>query len=914
MAQPGKRSALSTDTRPRRERARGDLGDALAAREALHILLDGSTTAEPASILPIILRLLFVLHAEARGLLPVEHSPYLAEYSLLGLYHKLHADARHPELMAQRFDAWARLLASWRALYLGVQREDLVMPARAGDLFDPATYPLQLRFNDHHLYLALAQLLDRNGERIDYRTRDIEQLGSVYEALMGAERGRTGAHYTPRSLTGPIVQKTLEPVLAALGPAPTAPQLLGLKICDPAMGSGAFLLEVVRQLGDQLVAAWTRTGEAPDLALSRHDLVMHARRLVARRCIHGVDKNPIAVHLTRLSLWLLTGAKDLPFSFVDHAVRHGDALVGLTRDQLRAFHWAPSAPIPPIDAELERAVAEAVPLRHKLQDTADPRDPANHCLQLATARARLIGDLIIGAFFAGERPAEREQERRRRLALVLPWLASGGPPTPELLQLQLDLHERLPTFHWPLEFPEVYLAAPGTPGMHAVVGNPPFMGGGQLSGAFGAAYLGWVLSLHPGAHGNADLSAHFLRRADTLLGERGAIGLIATNTIGQGDTRATGLRYLVAERGYTIYDATRSMPWPEAGAAVTIAVVHLARGLPLQNTGSIDSRLRPAPERPDPRPLGDNQKLSFLGHKTYGQGFILSPAERDALITREPRNAERIFPYIGGEEINSKPDQGFDRYVICFEMMTLSEASRWPDLLEIVRTRVKPGREHNNRAAYRERWWQFAEYRRGLTEALRGSADCLAISRHSKHLIFVRQPTDRIFSEAINIFALPRHSSFAILQSRVHEPWARLLSSSLEDRLRYSIADCFDPFPFPTRDPRAELPALEAIGEHLHAARIAFMTATLQGLTSTYNALKDPHCAEPAILQLRALHLELDRAVLHAYDWHDLEVPPYTTPDGEAARSALEAFETAVLGRLFALNLARARDPHPHEP
>ncbi len=898
MAQPRKQSARSAPARARRDRPPGELL-AARAREALQVLLDGSTEAdagEPlhAGLLTVLLRLIFMLHAEDRGLLPAAHPTYAAHYSLLGLFARLHADP--PAALIGRFTAWPRLLTTWRALHRGAAHDDLPMPARGGELFDPDTGPSLAPIDDHHIHRVLHTLLHRDEQRIYYRDLEVEQLGGVYEALIGhrivrrldrlvlapgSERGRTGAHYTPRSLTGPIVRDTLAPLLAALGPAPSAAQLLALKVCDPAMGSGALLLAVVRHLGDQLLAAWSRDGAPAERGESSLDLVMHARRLVACRCIRGVDNNPRAVELTRLSLWLDTCASEQPFTFVNHALRHGDALVGLSLDQLRGFHWKPAPALAPIAAELDRALGAGTDRE----------------------RVRLLADLIVGAFFASERASGRERERLRRRDLALAWLASGEPPTPELLQLQAGLRAKLPTFHWPLEFPGA---------MDAVVGNPPFMGGSQLSGAFGPAYLAWVLALHPGAHGNADLSAQFLRRADTLLGARGTLGLIATNTIGQGDTRATGLRYLLTRRGYTIYAATRGMPWPEAGAAVTIAVVHLSRGLPIADGAvTLDSRLRPAPERPDPRPLAANQRLSFLGHKTYGQGFILTPAERDALITRDPHNAGRIFPYIGGDEINTDPDQSFDRYVICFAQMDLCEAGRWPDLLAIVRARVKPGRESNNRAAYRERWWQFAEYRRGLALALQSSGECLAISRHSKHLIFVRQPTDRIFSEAIQVFALPGHSAFATLQSRIHEPWARLLSSSLEDRLRYSIADCFDPFPFPAGDPRAALPELEAIGERLHTARAATMAATRQGLTHTYNALKDPSNTDPAIAALRALHRELDRAVLHAYGWHDLEVPPYTTPTSAAARGALAAFDDAVLGRLFALNAARAAAERP---
>ena len=102
--------------------------------------------------------------------------------------------------------------------------------------------------------------------------------------------------------------------------------------------------------------------------------------------------------------------------------------------------------------------------------------------------------------------------------------------------------------------------------------------------------------------------------------------------------------------------------------------------------------------------------------------------------------------------------------------------------------------------------------------------------------------------------------------------------------------------------------ALEALGERLYTARAKYMQDTQQGLTKTYNALKDPASEDPAILTLRALHIELDRAVLHAYGWHDIKVPPYTTPRTPAERLTFETFEDAVLDRLFALNAERAAE------
>src|SRR5262249_39464461 len=127
------------------------------------------------------------------------------------------------------------------------------------------------------------------------------------------------------------------------GRPPRAAQILDLKVCDPAMGSGAFLVEACRQLGDALVDAWHAHGQVPAIPLGE-DEVIFARRLVAQRCLYGVDRNPVAVDLAKVSLWLLTLAKDHALTFVDHALRPGDSLVGLSRKQIEAFHWDGDAP------------------------------------------------------------------------------------------------------------------------------------------------------------------------------------------------------------------------------------------------------------------------------------------------------------------------------------------------------------------------------------------------------------------------------------------------------------------------------------------------------------------------------------------------------------------------------------------
>jgi len=300
-----------------------------------------------------------------------------------------------------------------------------------------------------------------------------------------------------------------------------------------------------------------------------------------------------------------------------------------------------------------------------------------------------------------------------------------------------------------------------------------------------------------------------------------------------------------------------------------------------------------------------------VGSYVLGMGFTLTPEERDGLVAKDARNAERIFPYLGGKEVNTSPAQDFDRYVINFGKMSLEEAERWPDLLEIVREKVKPERDRNNREVRRKYWWRFGEVAPALYEAIAPLERCLVTSRVSKHLMMSFQPTDRVFSEALYVFPFESMWHFAVLQSRVHAPWAWLLSSSMKTDLRYSATDCFENFPFP--EPRALVVGspLNDVGGALYTARASFMTETEQGLTTTYNLLKDPTCDEARVVALRELHELMDQAVLEAYDWSDISVPPFVSSSAEAAAVAaweaeVQAFEGEVIDRLYVLNAQRA--------
>jgi hypothetical protein len=1031
---------------------------------ALHELLRGLDSAEPAlvrklaadrpehlyeGLLTVLMRLVFVLYAEDRDLLPSRSDArarkiYETSYSVRGLYAKLTEDATlNPDTMDERRGGWGGLLALFRLIHKG--HKTGFVQARGGKLFDPDEFPFLegrvlkdepariLSVSDGCLLRILEGLMTlklrgAERERLSYRTLDVEQIGSVYETVMGftveaaksrviaikagknnktpvfvaldellakkgkdrikdlkenvgrsltgsqgkliedarkvedlvaaldgmvdergspkkrvgasgtpilqptGERRRTGSHYTPRSLTAPIVKYALEPAFERLGPDATPEQVLELKVCDPAMGSGAFLVEACRALGERLVVAWGRWPETRPKIPADEDEELHARRLVAQRCLYGVDKNPRAVDLARLSLWLATLARDHEFTFLDHALKCGDSLVGLTARQIGRLAWKDGqSDYSPFDGFLQERVTEALNARREIQDAPDDIERAiqeqrHQHIEARLNDIRIIGDAVIATFFAADKPKQRETGRQQ-----LSLSANLKPEYfwPKFREATARLYAEpnlVHPFHWELEFPEVF-ARPNH-GFDAIVGNPPFAGKNTIIAGNSKNYLPWLQTLHDGAHGNADLVAHFFRRAFGLLRQGGVFGLIATNTIGQGDTRASGLTKIIADGG-AILRATRRLKWP-GEAAVVVSVVHIVKGdvvSPVLDTRSvrrISAYLVEGDLDTSPVALAANSGKAFVGSYVLGMGFTFddvaaakgeaeSLETMRALIAKNPKNAERIFPYIGGEELSTAPNQVHHRYVIDFGDMELSEArSGWPELISILEARVLPLRAKDNRAAYRRNWWRFAERRSNLYAALSRVDRFLLLPRMATHFSVSVRSTVCVPSEQLIVVTFGI-SALSVLQSRTHELWARFFSSTMGDGLRYAPSDCFRTFPFPTNF-EAE-PALAVAGDAYHAFRAQLMIARNEGLTKTYNRFHARGENGADIARLRALHHEMDVAVLRAYGWNDLadrtapEFIEQEADEGKTPKTRLDwqsDFKDEVLARLLALNATRA--------
>jgi hypothetical protein len=811
----------------------------------------------------------------------------------------------------------------------------------------------------------IASLIEAFGSLVDERASPkATPIGTGAPYLQPTEeRRRSGSHYTPRSLTEPIVRHALEPAFARLGTDASPEAVLALKVLDPACGSGAFLVEACRQIGARLEQAWNMHGaEKPNIPPDE-DEALHARRLVAQKCLYGVDRNPMAVDLARLSLWLATLARDHEFTFLDHALKAGDSLVGLTRAQIQAVHWDPSKPgLPLFRQTIEKAVNRALEGREAIRNADDgvliTAQAARYSRVVdASEPARIVGHAVISAHFSADKFKAREKERQQ----VESWVASQ-PVKWDLLRAKGDgcwSEQGWRPFHWEIEFPEVF--ARHNPGFDAIVGNPPFAGKNTISAASGPRYLPWLQVLHKGAHGNADLVAHFFRRAFSLLRLDGAFGLIATNTIGQGDTRTTGLASILAQHGL-IYRATRRYEWPNEGAAVIVSIVHVKKGGSLATSVLdnrrvarisaflIDGELDQTPSR-----LRGNIGVSFQGNKLMGMGFTFddeaaaegeteSTSEMHRLVLQNPQNRDCIKPYIGGEEVNNSPTQQPHRYVISFDdfpLKRISEptwsdlsgpereralrdgcappeyrgptASDWPDLLAIVEKRVKPERKKDKRELYRKVWWRHAERRPGLYKRIANLSRVLVTNcGASPHLLIAALPSNMIYAQTLTIFAFSDFGPLAVLQSRVHEVWARFFSSSMKDDLRYAPSDCFENFPFPSdfKDDRS----LEGAGRAYYDHRAALLAYSNEGMTKTYNRFHKIDENSEGILRLRELHNAMDRAVLRAYGWDDLADelrPQFLAKETENDHTYQSRYfwpseaRDRVLARLLVLNAER---------
>ncbi|MBP5641040.1 MAG: hypothetical protein J6X55_16285 [Victivallales bacterium] len=1129
-------------------------------RHNRELLKDVSSTELYEAGLTVMMRLVFLLCAEERGLL-LDDERYEAYYSISVLREQLAAEADRygEEILERRYDAWARLLALFRAIYAGIEHPELRLPALGGSAFDPDKYPFlegrakgtswrlanppALPIDNRTVLLLLnsLQILEQAGGalRLSYRSLDVESIGHIYEGLLeytakkapeitlgligsakvqlpnaslpelealalfderklyakvkeltergeatiknsynkeispelleklttvcggdngllerirpfanwlrtdawgmplvypkgsfmvtpGQDRRDTGTHYTPKTLTVKIVERTLEPLVYE-GPSEGFPrkdwrlkspaELLSLKVCDPAMGSGAFLVQSCRYLGERLCEAWglaeadgkfvTSTGEVHDTANAEpmsalaDERLNEARRLVAEKCLYGVDINPLAVELAKLSIWLVTISKGRPFAFLDHNFKSGDSLLGLADlEQLRKFSLEPQTKKGQFlfgEREFSDRVNEIVDLRKEISSTVirditdvhrmeDQNALANQKLE----RMKLLADLFVGSLltFQGDMGKPRD---RQKIDDALDGLSSFAndilnDPEEKIQLWRKEVREKLSVdlpagklpripFHWSLEFPEVFAQG----GFDAIMGNPPFSGGQHLTGTLGTAFRNYLVNfIADGTKGSADLCAYFYLRAFALLKEGGVFGLIACNTIAEGDTRQVGLERMVKQGG-SIIAANPNMPWPGTAAVVIslvffwkdIIVGHIHQlavdnGMTAHNTmpdghwhGLVYFNDQPAEtispflsqqEEWSPKVLKANANQSFQGSIVLGLGFTMSEEEAQAFIAKDPKNAEVLFPYLNGEDLNSSPEQKASRWIINFFDWPLDRdadgswersderkrkaflssghvpadypnrvATDFPELLAIVEEKVKPERDKNNRATYRKFWWHYAEKRpafyhtigRGTTFAqhpkgwIRDNTidKVLVTTLHTRFFSPSFISNNTVFSHALGIFHFSALNN-AYLFSSIIQDWVWKLGSRLgASTVRFTPSDCFETFPFPR-----EGALLEPLGQSYDELRRNIMLWDGIGLTTLYNAFHNPENHDSRYEELRRLQREIDIAVRDAYGWSDIDLEhgfhavSYLPENDNIRYTISESARVEILKRLAKLN------------
>ncbi|MDQ1215814.1 Eco57I restriction-modification methylase domain-containing protein [Microbacterium arborescens] len=750
--------------------------------------------------------------------------------------------------------------------------------------------------------------------RLDLRNRPFVVLAGALLVKETPSRKNAGAHYTPKSLAEDVVKHALEPLVYAPGPHQTATRdewkpkspsdILNLKVADIACGSGAFLVAAARFLADRLVEAWVADNPA---WVGRKDLRTLAIREVVAKCLYGADINDMAIEMCKLSLWLVSLDRDLPFSFVDDKVFLGNSLLGLTDlEQLRAMHIDPAKAnrqqgmLDIFEVDTDSIIKRAVDLREALaspveSDDSPARSAAAKRRQLAqlrnvTADLRKLADGVVATGLSlGGKPgraldaAYEDLREATRKAYPGP---RGGTADSTLLDTKIEDgliptvetdYDRWKPLHWIIEAADVMVDHGG---FDAIIGNPPFLGGKKVSGAMSSEVREWLVNqVACGAKGNADLVAYFFRRATSLLQAKGTLGLIATNTVAQGDTREVGLDAMVAD-GFTITRAIQSRPWPAASANLEYAAVwgtvgrvpddlpRIADDIPVARISTLlepTGRVTGMPTR-----LTENAGIAFIGCNVNGKGFEVPPSIAQEMIGEDVQNSEVLRPFLGGEDVNQVPDLCAPMWVVDFYPRELDEARIYSAPIAWLEKNVRPHREGlKNKPKLGERWWRYERDAVAMRAATKSLREVLVIALVSKTVMTVRVPTGQVFSHALAVFATADYGDQAVLSSSLHQLWAITYGSGMRNDPRYTPSDVFETFPRPVPSD-----ALRDIGRTLDTERSAIMRRRDLGLTRLYTLVNESRVdsvSDVDVGRIRNLHVELDQAVLDAYGWSDIK-------------------------------------------
>jgi methylase of polypeptide subunit release factors len=868
--------------------------------------------------LRIIYRLLFLFVIEERNLVYSDSKTpetkrynqiYFNHYSLLRL-RKLAKKIPPPEATRHN-DLWQGLASTFSLFEKKEIGVKLGIMSLQGDLFgynaiQNSYYDLhQCALNNAVLLNIIKSLSYFENENqvliaVNYGGLDVEEFGSVYEGLLelqltlnkiegseqyscnfdsSNERGKSGSHYTPEELVQPLIKHSLEYLIEdRLKPyqqkkatkETTLSTLLQLKICDVACGSGHILLSAARRMALEIARVQTDEEQPNPLAIRK------AMKDVVRNCIYGVDKNPLAIELCKIALWLEAYNPGEPLNFLDHHIKCGDAIVGLAhrseldngiadeafktlagddkaiasafakrnKEERKRASSANAGQQLTTEQQLENKVQEAMgeykTFNHLPESTPEEiEDKAKAYQKFVAGKGftflKAMADTQVAQFFIPKTDSNKDSLMTDSDFRLILSGYKGWQDRKVAKATAVAFEQKI--FHWFIEFPEVFNEG----GFHCILGNPPFLAGKKISASYGYYYLNY-LKFASGA-GDMDFVGFFFNRAFLNIKKNGFMSLIATESISQGITRDFCLNKITKNEG-EIINAMKSMKWP-GKANVTISLLSIHKGISNKhkylngnNVKSISTTLDDIYFEHEPSLLINNKALSSLGTSVLGKGFIISENKANELLT-DPQYKDVILPYLSGDDLNNSVDTKAKRYVINFFDWEQEVCEKYTKAWEIIIQDVKPERQiiyETWSQIHEYDFWKFWDRRPDLYSFISRQENALVLPRISKHLNIVIVNPRQVFHDKLVVFKVKLvEVYFSILQSNIHESWTWFRTTKMgAGVLSYSITDVFNTFPFPKLN----------INSHNELSKITVLYSNLRnkimqqiglGLTKTNN-------------------------------------------------------------------------------
>jgi len=401
----------------------------------------------------------------------------------------------------------------------------------------------------------------------------------------------------------------------------------------------------------------------------------------------------------------------------------------------------------------------------------------------------------------------------------------------------------------------------------AIIGNPPFLGGKHTRMTLGDEYIDKVFKHFPEVKDSVDFCTYWFRLAHNHIDGKGRVGLVGTNSISQGKSRAASLEY-ITQNGGSIHEAVSTQPW-SGEAKVHVSIVNWSKKeakvcyLDNQKVLKINSSLKPTTDTSQAIRLPANLNKCFQGVIPVGEGFIVTEQQVNEWIKADSKNQDVLKLFSMGANLAKNPHGKPKRWIIDFSNMNIEEASDYQLPFEHIKIYVKPEREKNREAVMREKWWRFKRTNEGMRKAIKTLSCYFAVPEVSKWAIFIPCHLEWLAGNKTKAVASDDFYIFGVLSSQVHRIWMHSQKSTLSASIAYTHNTCFETFPFPQTPDAKLVNQIRAKAEELHQYRTQQMETKQWGITTLYNKFFN----EPTS-QLYKLHEQLNNLTMEAYNFN----------------------------------------------